>query len=316
MTTDPKTDGQTADEDRPLGLTPERREELGAVWDQLKEQDDNEPEGGAGEPADEEPKDADDKATEPDDQDASGTDADAQDKEPEPKAKEDDDLDHGEKSRLGRRLKRLQDQVEERDRKLEEMFSKVDQLTGHIQALSGGGINQDVDDGPRTIDDLDDDAVLTGADLKRIRQLEQAEAAKARQAEELEKKQYEEGYYKAILAYEDEEDFDQLFEALTSPESPYNTKHSDNAALDVRTNIAEARYALSSKASSKNKNPNLKQKKAEGTGVGGDDKVTEPDPKGVDVSKLSPQAQELLKHVKAKGRDPQAIANRALGAKK
>lgn len=303
------SDGQATEGTPAVGLTADRREELSAAWDHVKASDEPEPTADVP-PVDEVTPEPD--GTEPEPVVGSDPDPDGE-KDPDPP--KDDELDHGEKSRLGRRVKRLQDQLEERDRKLDDMTSKIDRLTGFIEAQSGGGIQET---GPVTVDDLDDDALLTAADYKRLREAEQREAMAANNSKEQQQKAYENGYYEAILAYEDDPDFDQIYELLTAEGSEFNRKLSeDNPASDVRLNIAEARLRVATaKANPDDKNPNLQGRKAEGAGVGGDGKVPDKEPVAVDLNRLSSEAQELLKHVKRKGRDPQAIADRALGGQK
>ena len=305
MTDKASSDGQAAEESHAVGLTAERREELADAWDHETAKDEPEVKEP---PAGEEPKEPEGTGIEP-----------VKDPDPDPDGEKDPDLekdekyDHGEQSKLGRRVKRLQDRDEEREKKLDEALSKIERLTGHIEALSVGS-NQEP--GPATIDDLDDDALLTAADYKRLRDSERREANAVTSEHEKQDKEYTNGYHKAIQSYVDADDFDQIYEALTADGSEFNKKYTDQPFNDVRLNVAEARLKFgAAKVEPDNKNPKLQGNKAEGTGVGGEGHVDKKEPKGIDINKLSPDARELLDHAKRKGRDPQTIANRALGEK-
>ena len=152
---------------------------------------------------------------------------------------------HSEKSRLGRKFKRLEEENQKLQEKLDlvlETFSKKEKVP----------VVKDEDE-----DDIDDnDTVITAKDVKKI--LEKHEAQRGKRQSEDERKTteaqqvYEKGYIRKILEFEEEPDFKVIYDEMFKN---YNTKLTGNPETDAEINFERATAAFYKKARKEKKVP-------------------------------------------------------------
>lgn len=214
---------------------------------------------------------------------------------------------HGEKSRLGRKFKRLEDTLVERDQQINDMRSSIDKLTGHIEALSPNREEEPAID-------VDPEQIVTYGDLIKLREQERLQAERDGAEKDDQKKQYEKEYFEALETIEETDGYAEMHELLTG-DSEFNRMTTGNARVDFRLNHQAAQLHLL-RTSGKKGGPKLKQEKAEGTRVGSPDKVKPKEAKSVNIDALPPDAKDFLDRARARGKDPQAMADRVLGDKR
>ena len=225
-------------------------------------------------------------------------------KEPEPDEEPDAELPHPESSRLGRKVKRLDDNLKERDREIEVLKAELNQLKGVLLVKTS--------DEEET---LDPDDVATVGSVEKIisRKLEELEkkSDEKRQKEVEYQNKYEN--FLADRADDDPDIFDEIVELL-SGETEFNRIHTGDPKIDIEINYNKAKAHLLSQEKEKSK-PKLKGERAKGTKVGDTDKAKTKSEKSIDLSTLGPAEKEFLEGVKRRGGDPQALVNKALGEK-
>lgn len=229
---------------------------------------------------------------------------------PEVKTEDEEEPSHSEKSRLGRKLARVERLLEEerqgRDRDTEIFKAEINQLKGYIQGTQDGE------------DPLNPEDVATVGNVQQIIDKALEGLKKAEDEKEQKLASYQKKYenFLADKADEDPDIFDDIYNMLAENGSPYNDIHTWNPAVDVEINYNKAKAALLSKARTKDK-PNLKQEKARGTKVGETDKVDPGKQKtGVDISSLDADSKAFLESIRKRGDDPQELADKALGEKR
>lgn len=216
---------------------------------------------------------------------------------PEPDPEPVDDEPHGEKSRLGRKVKRLEGIIETVNQTNVELQTTLKAL---VETLQRGGTQPQ----PGEIDEIPEFAtneeLVAYIDKRAAKIVEKTLTGREAQAQAKEK-EYSDNYLrlltKAVEHPEDEEDeqAEIIYELMTKPDSPYNVKHTGDASQDFIINYRAATKHLLTKG--QEKKPNLHNKKPDvPTGV----TVPSTAPKVIvfDRSKLSPAEQELAKGFK------------------
>ena len=191
----------------------------------------------------------------------------------------DDEDEHSEKSRLGRKFKRL----EEDNQKLQEKFDLL------LDTLSKK------DTVVEDEDDIDDETtVITVKDVKKI--LEKHEANRSKRQTEDEKKatevqqRYEKDYVKKILEFEDEPDFKVIYDEMYKN---YNVKITGNPGADAEINFERATAAFYKKAKKEKKIP-LKGGAPLSTGIESPNTKDEPSKKKIVLDEFASEYVQRL----------------------
>lgn len=174
---------------------------------------------------------------------------------------EDEDEDHSEKSRLGRKLKRLE---QEQSRKEAELQAKLDR----IESLLTKSVLMEDDDPEPELSEFVTRDELKAHDAWKDRQFEKRLNGKEKaEKDAIFKYQIQ---YKELLDEIDQDEDPDLFSMLTdTKDTTYNLSHSNfqNAAKDFAKNLSAAQRAL--RLESKRPTPNVKGKSGTvATGVG------------------------------------------------
>ena len=139
---------------------------------------------------------------------------------------EDEEPDQRERTRLGRRLKRMEEQFTQLMDKMDNLASSTKAAPYHPEETTTTG------------DDLPE-YVATGQDVVKVLSL--YERKKARDQE-----QYEKGYVDNFrkMGNRDPDNFEEIF---TEMQTNFNVKHTGDPSVDSRINYAEAKAAVMSK---------------------------------------------------------------------
>ena len=191
----------------------------------------------------------------------------------------DEEDEHSEKSRLGRKFKRL----EEDNQKLQE---KLDRLLNTLSKKEP--VVEDEDE----IDD--ESTVITAKDVKKI--LEKHEANRSKRQIEDERKatevqqSYEKNYIKKILEFEDEPDFKVIYDEMYKN---YNVKITGNPEADAEINFERATAAFYKKARKEKKVP-VKGGKPGSTGLESPGTKDEPSKKKIELDEFASEYVQRL----------------------
>lgn len=234
--------------------------------------------------------------------------------EPQPEEPE-EDLSHGEKSRLGRKLKKLLDSDKRKSSEIQALTTAIATLKGSIETMVKMGTQTPAE--PE-----DPGGVVTFQDLQAALNKQKEEQAKEDRVKEAQREEYETKYVAEMLKSFDADDVDdmkeltgdkaELYSLLVGRDSEFNQMRTGNPTWDFQLNLKSAElHLLKSKQGAKK--PQIRQEEAKGTGVAGDTKEVEKADKTVDVDKLSNEAQDFLKHVRRSGGDTDALLKRTFG---
>lgn len=184
------------------------------------------------------------------------------------KAKEEE---HKERSRLGRRVSAIEEEVDYRNRRIDGMLEKMEGFLSSTSKTSN--YESEVNDMPLTKKDFDR---LTYEREKRRRE---------------DRTRYESNYLQHIKRLGQSEDPDLHDEIYGEMMKNFNVRHSSDPVADAERNYYRATRAVLKKASPKKEVP-LKGEKAKGAGVGGDTVMKE---KEAALPELDEYAKEYVK---------------------
>lgn len=205
-----------------------------------------------------------------------------------PEKKDDEEEGHSEKSRLGRKVKRLEETLTDIRSSLD--FIKERTTTPQVQSLP---IDEDdeLPDGA-TSEEIKD--FVKKRETRLLKALEQRESDKERDARE-KKTSYAKEYAKTLESMVDPEEDEEIFKLLTDTKDlTYNQVYRGNPVEDFLINYRGATKAVLRKATPGTKTTVANKPSAIPTGVnvpGG----TKPATKVIDTSKWSRDEQELAK---------------------
>lgn len=213
------------------------------------------------------------------------------DETPPVKTGEEEDPLHGEKSRFGRKIKRLEDKLESTLADLKASLDFIKERTITPQAQT---IEEEDTDLPEGATSEEIKEFVTKREARLLRTLEQRESDKERSARE-KKQNYSKEYVKTLESMVDPDEDEEVYKLLTDTKDlTYNQVYKGNAVEDFLINYRAATKAVMNKSQPVTRTTvaNKPSQIPAGVNVPGG---TKPAAKVVDMSKYSKDEQDLAK---------------------
>lgn len=235
--------------------------------------------------------------------------------EPEPDGADDPDLDHADRTRLGRNLAKLRNENQEIKGELKATRELLEKLVTASPA-------KETPAGEPTLPEIgDDDAVMTVGDVRKLLAAEDAKRTAVMNAARSERLKYSRDFVAQFGAEEFKSDPLMpkiqvlIMENIQAAKPEFNTRYTGDPQADFRTNFLAAKAAVLSGASIPStpvpgKTPTKGEKPNAALGVGGDNGSRSAGKASAPIA-VDPIGKSFLRYLSEKGEDAEALATRA-----